>query len=375
MRIDVGKIQKRIIKRDDRQLGILNYDADNAYPQRIVDIVNGSGIAVACLDIFKKFINGSGFIDAALGERIVDGHRMTADKLLRKNAFDFANHGGFAVHFNYDINGNKTTVNAIPFAHCRIGVDKELNPINIAVYDDWGREVNKRLNKDRIDYIHLYNPDPEAVKAQILAAGGIEKYQGQIYYHGADGELVYPLAHYDSELEDIETDSQIKLFKYRNISTSFMASHMFVRYGKEEGDGFIPFEELTENLREFQGADNAFKIMALDIDSPEQKPEVIDFKQNNNDKLFEYHETSTQNNIRKVFTVPTVFLDAIAGTLGLQSQLDDAVVFYNRMTQDERAIIEEAYKFLFSDIMQGSFKIKELTMNDGVKQPVNPAIA
>jgi hypothetical protein len=145
-----------------------------------------------------------------------------------------------------------------------------------------------------------------------------------------------------------------------------MASHMFVRYGKEEGDGFIPFEELTENLREFQGADNAFKIMALDIDSPEQKPEVIDFKQNNNDKLFEYHETSTQNNIRKVFTVPTVFLDAIAGTLGLQSQLDDAVLFYNRMTQDERAIIEEAYKFLFSDIIQGSFKIKELTMSEVV---------
>ena len=75
MRIDVAKIQKRIVRRDDRSLGIINYDMDNAYPQRVVDIVNGSGVAKTCVDIFFKFINGSGFVDAALGSRIVDGEK------------------------------------------------------------------------------------------------------------------------------------------------------------------------------------------------------------------------------------------------------------------------------------------------------------
>jgi hypothetical protein len=363
MRIDVSKIQKRIVRRDDRSLGIINYDIDNAYPQRVVDIVNGSGVAKTCVDIFFKFINGSGFVDAALGSRIVDGGKMTADKLLRRNVKDFAWIGGFAVHFNYDINGNKTTVNAIPFAHCRIAIDDDKNPVKIAVYPDWNREVKKRIEKKEIDFIDLFNPDPEKVKQEIEIAGGIENYKGQVYYHGADGELVYPLAYYDSELEDVETDSQIKLFKYRNISGSFMASHMFVRYGQSEGkDKDGEDGDLVDGLKSFQGADNFNRIMLIDVDTPEQKPELLPFNHQNNDKLFEYHETSTQNNIRKVFTIPTIFLDAIAGSLGMSKELDEAVTFYNRMTQDERAVIEETYAYLFGDIITGSFKIKQLTM-------------
>jgi hypothetical protein len=100
----------------------------------------------------------------------------------------------------------------------------------------------------------------------------------------------------------------------------------------------------------------------IDVDTPEQKPELLPFNHQNNDKLFEYHETSTQNNIRKVFTIPTIFLDAIPGSLGMSKELDEAVTFYNRMTQDERAVIEETYAYLFGDIMTGSFKIKPLTM-------------
>lgn len=375
MRIDVGKIQKRIVRRDDRSLGIINYDVDNAYPQRVVDIVNGSGVAKTCVDIFFKFINGSGFEDSALGAKIVDGERMTADKLLRKNAKDFANFGGFAVHFNYDLNGNKTTTNAIPFAHCRIAIDdKTKMPVAIAVYPDWNREVKKRIEKKEVDYINLYNPDPEVVKQEIIDAGGIEKYKGQVYYHGMEGEVVYPLAYYDSELEDIETDSQIKLFKYRNISGSFMASHMFVRYGQSETkdkDGIS--EDLVEGIKTFQGAENFNRIMLIDVDTPEQKPELIPFTHQNNDKLFEYHETSTQNNIRKVFAIPTVFLEAIEGSLGLSKQLDDAVDFYNKMTSDERAVLEESYQFLFSDILGGSFKIKPLMMGEPIK-PTAPMI-
>lgn len=363
MRINLAKIQKRIIRRDDKTLGIINYDIDNAYPQRVVDIVNGSGVAISCIDIYFKFINGSGFADSVLGETVVDGNRLTADKLLRRVAWDFAMHGGFAVHKNYDITGKETTSNHVPFAHCRIGIDKDKNPVSIAVYPDWAREVTLRIDKAKIDFIDLYDPDPETVKKQIERAGGIEHYKGQIYYHGAGGSVVYPLSHFDSELEDIETDSQIKLFKYRNISGSFMASHMLVRYGQAEGDNDNS-DGLVDQLKEFQGADNFNRLMLLDIDTPAQKPELLPFKNQNNDKLFEYHEKSTQDNIRKVFAIPTVFLEAVAGSLGLSAQLDDAVSFYNRMTGDERAILEETLDWLLFDTFGGSYRIKPLNMRN-----------
>lgn len=361
MRINIAKIQKRIVRRDDRTLGIINYDIDNAYPQRVVDIVNGSGVAKSCIDIFFKFINGSGFADTALGSTVVDGDRLTADKLLRRVAFDYAMHGGFAIHKNYDITGKETTSSHVPFSHCRIGIDKDKKPNSIAVYPDWAREVEKRIDKAKIDFIDLYDPDPEVVREQIAEAGGIENYKGQICYYGAGGEVAYPLSPFDSELEDIETDSQIKLFKYRNISGSFMASHMLVRYGQAEGDNDTE-DGMVEQIKEFQGAENFNKVMLIDVDTPEQKPELLPFNHQNNDKLFEYHEKSTQDNIRKVFAIPTVFLEAVAGSLGLSAQLDDAVSFYNRMTQDERAVLEETLDWLLFDTFGGSYKIKPLDM-------------
>jgi len=372
MRIEVGKIQKRITRRDDRKFGIINYDEDNAYPQRTIDIVNGSGVAVACIDIFYKFINGAGFVTG--GDNLVNS-KLTTNGLLRKHAHDYARHKGFAIHFNYTITGEVASVDYVPFAHCRLGINKDTNEVDsIAVYDNWDRSKSKKIVADDIDYIDLYDPRPEVVIGQIEAAGGIEKYKGQILYYGENGELVYPLAYYDSELEDIETDSQIKLFKYRNISGSFMASHMLVRYGQAEGGGYggaaiepslknregVPtsYEEddLVDQLKEFQGAENFNRLMVIDADTPEQKPELIPFTHQNTDKLFEYHETSTQANIRKVFAIPTIFLDAIAGSLGLSKELEEAVTFYNKMTQDERAIFETVY----SEIFDADYKIKEL---------------
>jgi hypothetical protein len=320
-------------------------------------------VAKTCVGIFFKFINGAGFTDSELGKKIIDGDKLTLDKLLRKNAKDFATHGGFAVHFNYDINGNKTTARIVDFETARIGIDKDLNAVSIALYHDWDREVIKRIDKTKIDFINLYNPDPQVVRDEILAAGGIELYKGQVYYHGKNGNVDYPLAEYDSEFEDIETDSKIKLIKYRNVTGSFMASHMFVRYGQSEGKE-SENSDLVQGIKDFQGAKNFNRIMLVDVETPEQKPELIPFTHQNTDKLFEYHEKSTQDNIRKVFTIPTIFLDAIPGALGLSSQLDDAVQFYNRITGDERAVLEETYAYLFEGLIVGSFKIAQLMMSD-----------
>ena len=43
------KVEKRITALEDKTLGILNYDFDNIYPQRVDDITNDSGTAQACL--------------------------------------------------------------------------------------------------------------------------------------------------------------------------------------------------------------------------------------------------------------------------------------------------------------------------------------
>ncbi len=389
MRINVAKIQPRITRRDDRVYGIINYDKTNAYPQDVDNIVGRTGQGFICVNTFYKFVNGKGFDNVNFGKMVIDGKKLTADKLLRKNAFDFTRYGGFAIHFNYNMLGQVTTVHPVPFSHCRLAIDEKTSEVvKIAVYDDWARERKKAIDKKEIDYIHLYNPDPERVKEEIELAGGIEFYKGQIYYHGAEGDLVYPVAPYDSELEDMATDGEIKIFKWKSISSSFMAANMIVKYGQSEGgnkgtgstapplageratsDTTDQDEAFVEGIKQFQGAENYGKSLVAFIDTPEQKPEIIPFPVANVDKLFEYTETSTQDNIRKVFTIPTIYLDAISkGLNGLSKELEDAVTFYNVMTSDERALIEEAYQSVLGNVYTGqNFKIKELSMTSVIQ--------
>lgn len=383
MRVNADKIQKRIISRDDRQYGIINYDVDNAYPQRVIDIVNGSSQAKNCLKVYKKFILGDGFEDEQFWKSKINSDGETVDQLFRKVVDDFS-HFGFALHFNFNAMGERVEVNHVPFAHCRLQIAGEDGKIKkIAVYNDWARTSGKTIKKENIDFIDVYNPDPNIVIAQIKEAGGIDKYKGQILYYGAGGELKYPLSSIDSELEDAETDGQIKLFKYRNISGSFMASHMLVTYGKfEDGtiqnsgaltsstllvqQGQTQAEMFKETIKGFQGAENFNRIMHVEADTPEEKPELIPFTHQNSDKLFEWHETSTQDNIRRNFVIPEVFLNAIPGSLGLNSQLNDAIAFYNKITYDERKVLTEQFSKIFSTWkpqinVSGNYEIIELT--------------
>ena len=167
-----------------------------------------------------------------------------------------------------------------------------------------------------------------------------------------------------------------------------MAANMIVKYGQSEGgnkgtgstapplageratsDTTDQDEAFVEGIKQFQGAENYGKSLVAFIDTPEQKPEIIPFPVANVDKLFEYTETSTQDNIRKVFTIPTIYLDAISkGLNGLSKELEDAVTFYNVMTSDERALIEEAYQSVLGNVYTGqNFKIKELSMTSVIQ--------
>lgn len=386
MRISDADIQKRITRRDDKKFDIINYDYDNAYPQRVDDIAASSGIAKSCIDVYKKFLTGQGFTDTAFADTVIADKGYKGSDLHNAVSKDFAKRGGFAIHVNYNLLGEATTFRHVPFSHCRLWIDEDTGGIcGIAVYEDWGREVSSKIDEKKIDYIDLYNPDKEIVLNQIAKAGSIEKYKGQIFYYGMDGMVMYPLAPYDAELEDMETDGQIKLFKYRGVTGTFMASHMLVTYGQFEDSkpGFAPAAPplggkpedsnkpqptldqqraaFVERIKNFQGAKNFNRVMHIEADTPQQKPELVPFTHQNNDKLFEYHETSTQANIRKVFTIPSIFIEAVPGSLGLSAQLRDAIMFYNRITVDERIIMTNAYKKLLgAKFSTATFEIKEL---------------
>lgn len=327
--------------------GIINYDSDNSYPQRVADIIQGSAIASKCTDVYTKFIIGQGFEDKSFYKKIINTQNQTPDIILRKVAADYAYYRGFAIHINYNANFKIASISHVPFEHCRLSIPDDFGYTRkIAIYNDWNRKRSRQIRKDKIDHIDIFNPKPEAIEAQVQAAGGWDKYKGQVYWYSADGNE-YPRATADPILEDCVTDAEIKTYKWRAISTNFMASHIYVHRGYFESDEAR--SDLHTVLNTFQGSDNVGKIMMVESPGEDSDPKLIKVDVQDFDKHFEYTEQSVQDNIRLCFGIPSVLIGKeVAGKLGSAQEIEQAINYYSYQTLNERLIMEETFSQIFS---------------------------
>lgn len=364
MKISNTDIYKRIKYVENNNYNIVNYDFDNAYPQNIIDIINNSGITKSCVELYNKFIIGDGFENPELNKIIVNNKNQTLLQIFRFASKDYSRFNGFPLHFNYNANFGIEEINPIPFEYCRLTLSDDMDNTTIKVYNDWTRIKKRNIYADKIDIINKFNPDKNVVKAEIEAAGGFGNYKGQILWLSNEGHGVYPLAPFDSILEDCTTDSQIKTFRLRNVTTGFLSSYMFVYKGEFESD--YERQDFVKTLEKFQGADNTGKMMLVEAKEENQIPDIKKFEQLDNDKIFEWHEESTRKAIIQSFGQPLILLGFIeSGKLGMSAEIIDATKFYNSYTQDERNMMSG----IFSDIMKyfktpiiSDFKIKDKTI-------------
>ena len=365
MKATVTDVNKRISIKPNKQAGTLNYDVDDKYPQRVDDITNSSGTATLCTAIFAKFIYGGGFVNETLAKTKVNAKGLTANKLLVKEGKEASKFGGVAIHVNYNALFEKTSFDKIQFENVRTTLSKKENkkhPNMLAVYFDWGKEFSTNIDEKKVDYIDFYDPRPEVIQAQVDKAGGWGNYKGQIFYLTDRGHQ-YTLAPGDAVLEDMQTDSHAKIFKFRNITTNFMASYIArtgVFESVEKKDAFL------EQLTLFQGAENSSKFLHVEEEGEEKSLVLDKVDIQNIEGLFEFTEESVRNNIIRQYLIPPVLLLAIAGKLGSSSEIKDATAFYNGITEDERLAMSEIFRELFDNSIfdvGDAFDIKPVVAN------------
>lgn len=363
MKVLTSKLSRRIVITNDRFRDIQKYDTDNLYPQNVTMIIGGSGSATSAADLFARFIIGRGF--EKNGDKIVNHHGHTLNTILRRTARDYSKFYGLALHLNYNANFKISSIQHVPFEHTRLAIPDDYGMVSkIAVHDDWAKWYSKRLLTDEIEKIDVYDPDPSVIESQVRKAGSFRKYKGQILWFSFEGDYVYPRSPFDPILEDVETDGRIKTFKYKNIVTSFSASHIFIHRGEFESE--TERQEFIDNLNNFQGSDNAGSVFLVELEEDEEAPEIKDFKVVTHDKIFEYTESSIQSNIRKMLRIPPVLLgDLVTGRLGTAEEILDANILYNAFTEDDRRTIEELFtKVLksFKAPVRSDLKIEPLTI-------------
>lgn len=338
-------IDPRIIVKKNTVIGIQNFDLDNAYPQNMEALTKMSGVAKSCVDIYGKFIIGMGFEDLNFYKAVINRRGNTVDQLHRLLVKDFALHKGFVIHCNFDLSGKIVEVNHVPWEQVRLEEeDDDGNVFRAAVYDDWDRKKRRYFQKNKVDWIDLYNP---MIAPSRMIEYGADSYNGQLFYFTTCPNS-YPLSSIDPVREDVMTDGEIKMFKFRNITTNFMASHMFVYKGKFADDDAR--DKYQKNLNNFQGGRRAGKIFMVEVTSEKEVPVITPFEQPKTDGAYQWHETSVRDNIRKNFLIPGVLLaEETPGKLGLSQQMVDAIKYFNSVTKEERMIFEETFTNIFSN--------------------------
>lgn len=279
-----------------RNLGLQSYDADNLYPQNVRNIVLNSKTGASCLERYKDYIEGRGIASAVLasltvnldGETLADLHRLVSDDLATLN--------GFAIHVNYNVDGRITSLHHIPFENVRLKeADEEGIVRHVALHPDWSGRLTRngkpvKVDKNTVDIIDVFNPDPVVVQAQMAEAGGPQFYKGQVYYYSAEGHLRYPFAKYHAVLADMSTDEGLSNIMNRNVRCNFLPSGAFVRLkgqttAYDEG-GFEEPDTYSDDLAAIQGDTNALKIMDITVETKEEMPQFVNMQGNNYDKEF-----------------------------------------------------------------------------------------
>lgn len=350
---------KRIEKKASKQEHILNFDVDNLYPQRVLEIIADSSTATMCVGVLSKFIMGGGFLDKDFYKAKINRKGLTVDNLLRKNSNDFSRLHSFALQVNYNALFEVTEVNYVHIQNLRLTDpnDVEVKYHNkVAVYNDWGKQVKKKIDIKDVDFLDFYDPNPETIQKQVnalteydkdgnIVVDGWTKYKGQMYWYGTIQTLDYQLSFADPVLEDMQTQGRMKRFKLNSVGNNFMASHI-VKTGKFESD--TDKEAFAKNFNEFQGDENTAGFMHVELESQDdlfniEKVEIQDY-----DGLYQYTETSVKESIVENYMIPPVLVFAVPGKLGTSTEIEDATSYYNGITSDFRLIFEEVYKDIFS---------------------------
>lgn len=336
---------------DNKSFGIQSYDRGNDYPQRVRELIAESGTATSCMSVYAKFIRGKGF-DSVLAAAMVNSAGVNLNGVLRRVSNDVARFHGLAIHVNYNGFYEVCEISHVPFEMCRLGIPDDRGFVShIHVAEDWtGCSKGKRLTAKDVRKIAVFNPIKEVVQAQIAAAGSSDKYTGQILWISyADGGFIYPTSLLDPIVTDLSSEAGVATIKNRNVKNNFFPAGIVVfpksssENPDDDGDQDGEEDNVINQIKKLQGDRNACRVAVVTKEIGEDDPKFIPFSGDNYDKAFESTEESVQKNIGRMFSQPPILRCEAVNNGFADDIMQQAYNFYNSVTEDERAFVEDAF--------------------------------
>lgn len=342
-----NSVPQRRRDREDLGRGIRSYGLDNFYPQIILQRLYASGNTTNAVEKTTKFVKGDGFLSPSIA-RAKCNQRQTFNQLLSEIAWSLTVFRGFALHLNFNLLGQVTSIHHVPFEYCRIGEGEHDG--QIAVFKDWAGEYYKNLPLSEIDYIDQWSPGFAAWEIEDLTA-----YKGQIYYYSEDFGG-YPAASFDPIVEEVETDARMKNYNLNVVKSGFSASHILEYPGRIETKE--DEKRISEAVEPNMGDEGAGSIMVVENPGGDTTPlRLHNVALADRDKMYLTTKEAVKSAIYNMYDIPPVLRGDERSGLFNQEQMVDAYTYFNEITKASRETIEEVlneilpfYVRRFSDV-------------------------
>jgi len=311
-------------------------------------------------------MRGQGFEDAALADLVVNEKGQKMKDILKALVQDASTYSGsFVVHLGVNLLGEYNSISVWPLAYWRLGLPDENGDVHELKYNsNWEQDPYKEIsNAKKILTYPKFNPDKDHILEQIDEYG--LNYPGQVFYV-SPLEDQYPLATFDSVLDQGQTQEEIGIFRLASIQNGLNAATIFSYPGKFENEQ--KEKAFKTQLNEFMGGKGAGSVMVVEDDgaTPTKAGDLItNLTLPNNDKIHEFISRDDKNAIMEAFAMPKGILGVLPESgMFNQQQLHEEYNYYNTITRDYRDDISEAFKKIFSNWhkpVNSDFKIKELS--------------
>ena len=366
---DLKTIQQNVLSYN-QNYDIMQWGAQNDYPQQILRVVSNSITAQECLSIYKSFLMGLGFKDTFLNDYVINSKNQTLFEFLEILASDYAIFGGFAFLVKYNAFLDVREVLPIGFETLRLSNrDKNYNYQNLAIHNDWGKEYQrlKRFDDKDIKRFNFFDSSKQRLKAEILHVGDITKYKGQIFYYSNTGRKVYSQPIFTPAIKDMHTEDTISTIDNRNAYNRFMPSGILVQTlnnnGIDEYEAQNINNEFQNAFLQAQGPDSLGKIMALTVRDKDDMPQFINMQPNNYANDYKVTSERIKNSIRQAFRLPPILCSEHVSTGFDTDAMQSAFIYYNSQTNTERQILTKSIRKVFANwydkrIKDLSFEIK-----------------
>lgn len=332
------KLQGKYVKSGD----------DNKFPQYLIELYNRSAIHSACIDSIVHGVIGQGL--TANDEEFLEyaNKNETWNDIFAKVSLDFYLHGSFALEIIYSRDRTKiAAVHHIDFSTIRA---KEKNHRGVIpgyyISHDW-KTFSTHTEENTI-----YLPVFDLHKAKD------EPSQLFVVHNWRPGQQYYPLPSYNGCLRTVELDVEIDSFHVNNIKNGLAPSLAITTFTNGSNDDVTAIENMLR--ANYGGTDNAGSLIYMDVDSPENKPEITPISQNGADG---YYTAINDMSIQQILTAhritsPMLLGIKTEGQLGGRSELIDARILFEHnviepIQQDILRQLEGILQVNYPDIVLG----------------------